>query len=52
MKILYVGRNARIGGGTTFRLNISRGLRKRGHEIWLASQPGEVLPRYREIGVG
>jgi glycosyltransferase involved in cell wall biosynthesis len=52
MRILYVGRNARIGGGTTFRLNISRGLRQRGHDIWLAAQPGEVLPRYREIGVG
>jgi glycosyltransferase involved in cell wall biosynthesis len=51
MRILYVGRNARIGGGTTFRLNISRGLRKRGHEIWVACLPGEVLPRFREIGV-
>jgi glycosyltransferase involved in cell wall biosynthesis len=51
MRVLFVGRNARIGGGTTFRLNIARGLRKRGHEIWLAAQPGEVLPRYREIGV-
>jgi glycosyltransferase involved in cell wall biosynthesis len=51
MRILFVGRNAKIGGGTTFRLNIARGLRKRGHEIWLAAQPGEVLPRYREIGV-
>ena len=51
MRILFVGRNAKIGGGTTFRLNIARGLRERGHEIWLASQPGEVLPRYREAGV-
>jgi glycosyltransferase involved in cell wall biosynthesis len=51
MRILFVGRNARIGGGTTFRLNIARGLRKLGHEVWLAAQPGEVLPRYREIGV-
>ncbi|HTE18407.1 MAG TPA: glycosyltransferase [Armatimonadota bacterium] len=51
MRILFVGRNAKIGGGTTFRLNIARGLRERGHEIWLAAQPGEVLPRYRELGV-
>lgn len=51
MRILYVGRNAKIGGGSTFRLNISRGLIRRGHEIWLASQPGEVLPRFREAGV-
>jgi len=51
MRILYVGRSAKIGGGSTFRLNISRGLRKRGHEIWVACQPGEMLKRFREIGV-
>ncbi|MBM3458066.1 MAG: glycosyltransferase family 4 protein [Armatimonadetes bacterium] len=51
MRILYVGRNARIGGGSTFRLNVSRGLIARGHQIWLAALPGEVLPRYREVGV-
>ena len=52
MRILYVGRNAKIGGGSTFRLNIARGLIKRGHECWLAAWPGEVLPRYREAGIG
>jgi len=51
MRILLVGRNAKTGGGTTFRLNISRGLIERGHEVWLACQPGEVLPRYRAAGV-
>ena len=51
MRILFVGRNARIGGGSTFRLNVSRGLIARGHEIWLAAQPGEVLPRYRRLGM-
>lgn len=51
MKILYVGRNAKIGGGTTFRLNISRGLIPRGHQVWLAAWPGELLGRYRQAGV-
>lgn len=51
MRILLVGRNAKTGGGATFRLNISRGLIERGHEVWLACQPGEVLPRCREAGV-
>lgn len=51
MRILYVGRNAKVGGGTTFRLNIARGLIARGHQVWLAAWPGEVLPRYREAGV-
>jgi glycosyltransferase involved in cell wall biosynthesis len=52
MRVLYVGRNARIGGGTTFRLNISRGLIRRGHQVWVASQGGEVVPRFRENGIG
>lgn len=52
MRILFVGRNAKIGGGSTFRLNIARGLRARGHEVWVACQPGEMLPRFREAGVG
>lgn len=50
MRILYVGRNLKIGGGSTFRLNIARGLIQRGHQVWVAAQPGEVLPRFREIG--
>jgi glycosyltransferase involved in cell wall biosynthesis len=52
MNILYVGRNAKIGGGTTFRFNIARGLMARGHRVWVACRPGEVLPRYREEGIG
>src|SRR5439155_25468249 len=52
MNILYVGRNAKIGGGTTFRLNIGRGLIARGHRVWVACRPGEVLSRYREEGIG
>jgi glycosyltransferase involved in cell wall biosynthesis len=51
VRILYVGRNAKIGGGTTFRLNIARGLIARGHQVWLACRPGEVLPLYRQAGV-
>jgi glycosyltransferase involved in cell wall biosynthesis len=52
MRILYVGRNAKVGGGTTFRLNITRGLRARGHEVWVACLPGEVLPRFQQAGIG
>lgn len=52
MRILYVGRNLKIGGGSTFRFNISRGLRQLGHQVWVASMPGEMLPRLRKAGVG
>src|SRR5262249_47345540 len=52
VNILYVGRNARIGGGTTFRLNTARGLMARGPRAWVACRPGEVLERYRQEGIG
>lgn len=52
MKILYVGRTARVGGGSTFRYNIGRGLIARGHRIWVAAWPGEMVPRYRQAGIG
>lgn len=52
MKILYVGRNLKTGGGSTFRFNISRGLKALGHNVWVASMPGEMLPRLRKAGIG
>ncbi len=51
MRILFVGRSAKIGGGSTFRYNIGRGLLARGHEVWVASQPGEMVPRFRKAGI-
>jgi glycosyltransferase involved in cell wall biosynthesis len=51
VNILFVGRNAKIGGGTTFRLNISRGLKPLGHHTVIACMGGEMLPRFRELGV-
>lgn len=52
MRILYVGRNASIGGGSTFRHNICKGLIERGHQCWVACWPGEMVPRFRKLGVG
>src|SRR5688500_89063 len=51
MNILFLGRDLRIGGGTTFRLNVSRGLMARGHDVWVAGQPGEMARRLSEAGV-
>jgi glycosyltransferase involved in cell wall biosynthesis len=51
MNILFLGRDLRIGGGTTFRLNVSRGLIERGHRVWVAGQPGEMAGRLAEAGV-
>jgi hypothetical protein len=51
MNILFLGRDLRIGGGTTFRLNVSRGLLARGHRVWVAGQPGEMARRLAEAGI-
>jgi glycosyltransferase involved in cell wall biosynthesis len=51
MRIMLVGRNAQIGGGSTFRLNIGRGLISRGHEVALAAMGGPMVARYREAGI-
>lgn len=51
MRILLVGRNAQIGGGSTFRLNIGRGLRARGHHVAVAAMGGPMVGRYRERGL-
>jgi len=51
MKVLFIGRNARIGGGSTFRLNIGRGLIARGNEVALTALGGPMVARYREAGI-
>jgi glycosyltransferase involved in cell wall biosynthesis len=51
MNIMFLGRDLRIGGGTTFRLNVARGLMARGHQVWVAGQPGEMARRLAEAGV-
>lgn len=51
MKILYVGRNCKVGGGTTFRYRASLGLVSRGHQVFLLSQDGPVRPQFEALGV-
>ncbi len=51
MRILYVGRNAKIGGGSTFRYNVGRGMRDRGHEVTIAALGGQMADRYRKAGL-
>src|SRR4051812_33716593 len=51
MKIMLVGRNAQIGGGSTFRFNIGRGLVARGHQVGVSALGGPMVQRYREAGL-
>jgi glycosyltransferase involved in cell wall biosynthesis len=50
MKILLMGRDFGIGGGTTFRLHLAGGLIGRGHEVWVAGQPGPMVRSFAEAG--
>lgn len=51
MRIVLEGRNAQIGGGSTFRLNIGRGLIERGHQVAIAAAGGPMVQRYRKAGI-
>lgn len=51
MRIMLVGRNAQIGGGSTFRLNIGTGLVARGHSVGIAALGGPMVSRYQKAGI-
>ncbi|MFN3650818.1 MAG: glycosyltransferase [Armatimonadota bacterium] len=51
MRILYVGRNASIGGGSTFRLNMGRGMKALGHEVSIATFGGPMAARWVKAGL-
>jgi glycosyltransferase involved in cell wall biosynthesis len=51
MKILFVGRNCQVGGGSTFRYRASLGLVPNGHQITLVAGKGAMAPDFRALGV-
>ncbi|PQV65380.1 Glycosyltransferase involved in cell wall bisynthesis [Abditibacterium utsteinense] len=51
MKILFVLRNLKVGGGTTFLLRAAMGLLARGHRVEVAAQNGAMKARLQAIGV-
>ena len=51
MKILFVGRNCQVGGGSTFRYRASLGLIPLGHQITLVAAKGAMAPDFRALGV-
>jgi len=51
MKILFVGRNCKVGGGCTFRYRSALGLIERGHDVFLAAQGGPMAGRFGAAGV-
>lgn len=51
MKILFLTTHVNTGGITSYLLTMSRGLRKRGHHVWLVSSGGNREQDFRSMGV-
>ncbi len=51
MNILFLSTHLNIGGISSYLLSLAKGLKKRGHNIYLASSPGELLDEFKCLGV-
>lgn len=51
MNILYLTNHLNIGGITSYVLSLATGLKKRGHNIYVASSGGQLLQRFIDEGI-
>jgi len=51
MNILYITNHLNIGGVTSYVLTLATGLKKKGHNIYIASSGGVLLPKFIEEGI-
>ena len=51
MNILYLTNHLNIGGITSYVLSLAKGLKKRGHHVYIASFGGGLLSRFIEEGI-
>ncbi|MFH1355269.1 MAG: glycosyltransferase family 4 protein [Candidatus Omnitrophota bacterium] len=51
MNILFLSNHLNVGGITSYLLTLSNGLIKRGHNLYVASSAGELLPKFTKSGV-
>ncbi|MFH1269457.1 MAG: glycosyltransferase family 4 protein [Candidatus Omnitrophota bacterium] len=51
MRILYLTNHLNVGGITSYTLTLAAGMRKRGHNVYIASSGGELLSRFIERGI-
>lgn len=51
MNILFLTTHLNVGGISSYLLSLSGGLKERGHNIYLASSPGELLDEFKALGV-
>jgi len=48
VNILYLMNHVNVGGITSYVFTLTKGLKKRGHNIYIASSGGELLPKFIE----
>ncbi len=46
MNILYLTNHLDIGGITSYTLTLASGMKKRGHNVYIASSGGQLVPRF------
>ena len=51
MNILYLTNHLNIGGITSYALTLAGGIKKRGHNVYIASSGGELVSRFITAGV-
>jgi glycosyltransferase involved in cell wall biosynthesis len=51
MNILFLNNHLNVGGITSYLLALSRGLKEKGHKVYIASSPGDCLTRFPEQGI-
>jgi len=51
MNILYITNHLNIGGITSYVLSLACGMKRKGHNVYIASSKGEVLSRFTAEGI-
>jgi glycosyltransferase involved in cell wall biosynthesis len=51
MNILYLTNHLNIGGITTYVFTLAKGMKERGHNIYIGSSGGELLPKFKAEGI-
>ena len=51
MNILYLTNHLNIGGISSYVLTLATGMKERGHNVYIASSGGQLLPRFSSLGI-
>ncbi len=51
MNILFLANHLNVGGITSYLLSLAKGLKKKGHRIYIAASSGDSLTRFTEKGI-